>query len=127
MPWSRCTIQYAVADDSRWESEGSDRAQLPVVKSSTAIERLVYSPGWHFRLLIVFPHPTALLCAVDDAINFALRIELAQTPFLRVLDEEKVREYMKELNQPIDGRITPDIRDSLITSRIVQSQNTYAL
>jgi tetratricopeptide (TPR) repeat protein len=73
---------------------------------------------------------------LDDAINFALRIELAQTPFLRVLDEEKVRGYMKELNQPIDGRITPDIArqvcgktssKAMVTSAIADTGNGYRI
>jgi eukaryotic-like serine/threonine-protein kinase len=73
---------------------------------------------------------------LDDAINFALRIELAQTPFLRVLDEEKVRGYMKELNQPIDGRITPDIArqvcgktssKAMVTSTIADTGNGYRI
>jgi serine/threonine protein kinase/tetratricopeptide (TPR) repeat protein len=73
---------------------------------------------------------------LDDAINFALRIELAQTPFLRVLDEEKVRGYMKELNQPIDGRITLDIArqvcgktssKAMVTSAIADTGNGYRI
>jgi eukaryotic-like serine/threonine-protein kinase len=73
---------------------------------------------------------------LDDPINFALRIELAQTPFLRVLDEEKVRGHMKELNQPIDGRITPDIArqvcgktssKAMVTSAIADTGNGYRI
>jgi serine/threonine protein kinase/tetratricopeptide (TPR) repeat protein len=73
---------------------------------------------------------------LDDAINFALRIELAQTPFLRVLDEEKVRGYMKDLNQPIDGRITLDIArqvcaktssKAMVTSAIADNGNGYRI
>jgi eukaryotic-like serine/threonine-protein kinase len=73
---------------------------------------------------------------LDDAINFALRIELAQTPFLRVLDEEKVRGYMKELNQPIDGRITLDIArqvcaktssKAMVTGTIADTGNGYRI
>jgi serine/threonine protein kinase/tetratricopeptide (TPR) repeat protein len=73
---------------------------------------------------------------LDDAVNFALRIELAQTPFLRVLDEEKVRGYMKELNQPIDGRITLDIArhicvktssKAMVTSAIADTGNGYRI
>ena len=73
---------------------------------------------------------------LDDAINFALRIELAQTPFLRVLDEEKVRGYMKELKQPIDGRITLDIArqvcaktssKAMVTSTIADTGNGYRI
>jgi tetratricopeptide (TPR) repeat protein len=73
---------------------------------------------------------------LDDAINFALRIELAQTPFLRVLDEEKARGHMKELNQPIDGRITLDIArqvcaktssKAMVTSAIADTGNSYRI
>jgi serine/threonine protein kinase/tetratricopeptide (TPR) repeat protein len=73
---------------------------------------------------------------LDDAIDFALRIELAQTPFLRVLDEEKVRGYMKELNQPIDGRITLGIArqvcaktssKAMVTSAIADTGNGYRI
>jgi serine/threonine protein kinase/tetratricopeptide (TPR) repeat protein len=73
---------------------------------------------------------------LDDAINFALRIELAQTPFLRVLDEEKVRGYMKELNQPIDGRITLDIArqvcaktssKAMVSSAVADTGNGYRI
>ena len=73
---------------------------------------------------------------LDDAVNFALRIELAQTPFLRVLDEEKVRGYMKELNQPIDGKITLEIArqvcaktssKAIVSSAIADTGNGYRI
>jgi serine/threonine protein kinase/tetratricopeptide (TPR) repeat protein len=73
---------------------------------------------------------------LDDAMNFALRIELAQTPFLRVLDEEKVRGYMKEFNQPVDGRVTLDIArqvcrktssKAMVTSAIADTGNGYRI
>ncbi len=71
---------------------------------------------------------------LDDALDLPLQIELAQTPFLQVLDDEKVRGYMKELNQPIDGRVTPDIArrvciktssKAMVTSSIADTGNGY--
>jgi eukaryotic-like serine/threonine-protein kinase len=46
---------------------------------------------------------------LDDALNFALPVELAQTPFLQVLAQDKVRETMAQLHHPRDGRVTPEI------------------
>jgi serine/threonine protein kinase/tetratricopeptide (TPR) repeat protein len=46
---------------------------------------------------------------LDDALNLALPVELAQTPFLQVLAQDKVRETMTQLNHPLDGKVTPEI------------------
>ncbi len=46
---------------------------------------------------------------LDDALNLALPVELAQTPFLQVLAQDKVRETMKHLSHPQDGKVTPEI------------------
>ena len=46
---------------------------------------------------------------LDDALNLALPVELAQTPFLQVLAQDKVRETMKQLGHPLDGKVTPEI------------------
>jgi tetratricopeptide (TPR) repeat protein len=101
---------------------------------------------WHYRIREKLSANDTIVLAdvtnqtsdpvLDDAINFALRIELAQTPFLRVLDEEKVRGYMKELNRPIDGRITLDIArqvcaktssKAMVTSAIADTGNGYRI
>ncbi|QOY85899.1 protein kinase domain-containing protein [Paludibaculum fermentans] len=46
---------------------------------------------------------------LDDALNLALPVELAQTPFLQVLAQDKVRESMKQLQHPQDGKVTTEI------------------
>ena len=46
---------------------------------------------------------------LDDAFNLALPVELAQTPFLQVLAQDKVRETMKQLKHPQDAKVTPEI------------------
>ena len=46
---------------------------------------------------------------LDDALNLALPVELAQTPFLQVLAQDKVRETMKQLGHPLDAKVTPEI------------------
>lgn len=46
---------------------------------------------------------------LDDALNLALPVELAQTPFLQVLAQDKVRETLRQLNQPQDGKVTPEL------------------
>jgi len=46
---------------------------------------------------------------LDDALNLALPVEIAQTPFLQVLAQDKVRESMRQLNHPQDGKVTPEI------------------
>jgi hypothetical protein len=46
---------------------------------------------------------------LDDALNLALPVELAQTPFLQVLAQDKVRETMKQLGHPQDAKVTPEI------------------
>lgn len=45
---------------------------------------------------------------LDDALNLALPVEIAQTPFLQVLAQDKVRETMKQLGHPQDAKVTPD-------------------
>jgi serine/threonine protein kinase/tetratricopeptide (TPR) repeat protein len=46
---------------------------------------------------------------LDDALNLALPVEIAQTPFLQVLAQDKVRETMKQLGHPQDAKVTPEI------------------
>jgi eukaryotic-like serine/threonine-protein kinase len=101
---------------------------------------------WHYRNREKLSANDAIVLAditnqtsdpvLDDAMNFALRIELAQTPFLQVLDEEKVRGYMKELKQPIGGRITQDIArqvcaktssKAMVISAIADTGNGYRI
>jgi serine/threonine protein kinase/DNA-binding winged helix-turn-helix (wHTH) protein/tetratricopeptide (TPR) repeat protein len=71
---------------------------------------------------------------LDDALNLALPVELAQTPFLQVLAQDKVRETMKQLNHPLNGKVTPDIArevclktnsKALITSSIADVGNHF--
>jgi len=73
---------------------------------------------------------------LDDALNTALPVELSQTPFLQVLAQDKVRETMKQLNYPKDGKVTPQIaRDvclktnsrAVVTSSIVDAGNHFRL
>jgi hypothetical protein len=46
---------------------------------------------------------------LDDALDFALPVELSQTPFLQVLAQDKVRQTMTQLHHPIEGKVTPQI------------------
>jgi eukaryotic-like serine/threonine-protein kinase len=71
---------------------------------------------------------------LDDALNFALPVELSQTPFLQVLAQDKVRETMAQLHHPQDGKVTPEIArevclktnsKAVITSSIVDAGNQY--
>jgi eukaryotic-like serine/threonine-protein kinase len=149
--------------EDRYQSAADMRADLERVNNGVAQSR--FRPGrkslafatllliacaggscWHYRNREKLSANDTIVLAdvtnqtsdpvLDDAINFALRIELAQTPFLRVLDEEKVRGYMKELNEPIDGRITPDIArqvcaktssKAMVTSAIADNGNGYRI
>jgi serine/threonine protein kinase/tetratricopeptide (TPR) repeat protein len=146
--------RYQSAADMRAELERvSGRAQFSFRPGRKALAfaalLLIACAGgsyWHYRsrerlsandtiVLADVTNQTSDL-VLDDAINFALRIELAQTPFLQVLDEEKVRGYMKELNQPIDGRITLDIArqvcaktssKAMVSSAIADTGNGYRI
>jgi tetratricopeptide (TPR) repeat protein len=71
---------------------------------------------------------------LDDAFNLALPVELAQTPFLQVLAQDKVRETMKQLNHPQDAKVTPEIArevclktnsKAVITSSIADVGNQF--
>lgn len=73
---------------------------------------------------------------LDDALNIALPVELAQTPFLQVLAQDKVQETMRQLNHPQDGKVTPEIArqvclrtnsKAVITSSIVDVGNRYRI
>jgi serine/threonine protein kinase/DNA-binding winged helix-turn-helix (wHTH) protein/tetratricopeptide (TPR) repeat protein len=46
---------------------------------------------------------------LDDALNLALPVEIAQTPFLQVLAQDKVRDTMKQLGHPEVAKVTPEI------------------
>jgi eukaryotic-like serine/threonine-protein kinase len=149
-----CESRYQSAADMRADLErvsGVAQSRFRAVRKLLAFATLLLiacagGSYWHYRNREkLSANDTIVLAAVtnqtsdpvlDDAINFALRIELAQTPFLRVLDEEKVRGYMRELNQPIDGRITLDIArqvcaktssKAMVTSAIADTGNGYRI
>jgi serine/threonine protein kinase/tetratricopeptide (TPR) repeat protein len=73
---------------------------------------------------------------LDDALNLALPVELAQTPFLQVLAQDKVRETMKQLGHPQDAKVTPEIARevclksnsrAVITSSIADAGNHFRI
>jgi len=73
---------------------------------------------------------------LDDALNTALPVELAQTPFLQVLAQDKVRDAMKQMNHPENARVTPAIgrevcqktnSNALIASSIGDAGNHYRI
>jgi pentatricopeptide repeat protein len=73
---------------------------------------------------------------LDDALNTALSTELAQTPFLNVLEPDKVRETLVELHQDPAGKVTPEIAREVclrtnskaeITSSVKDVGNAYSL
>jgi hypothetical protein len=43
----------------------------------------------------------------NDALNTALRVELEQTPFLNVIDPDKVRGILRQMNPGEDSRLPP--------------------
>ncbi len=47
--------------------------------------------------------------AFTDGLNYALRVELEQTPFLHPLGPDKVRGTLKLLNHAEDDRLTPEL------------------
>jgi serine/threonine protein kinase len=73
---------------------------------------------------------------LDEALNIALPVELAQTPFLQVLAQDKVRETMRQLKHPQSGKVTPEIArevclrtnsKAVITSSIADFGNQYRI
>ena len=73
---------------------------------------------------------------LDDALNTALPVELAQTPFLQVLAQDKVRETIQRLNHPRDAKVTPEIArevclktnsKAVVTSSIADAGNSFHL
>jgi DNA-binding winged helix-turn-helix (wHTH) protein/tetratricopeptide (TPR) repeat protein len=49
----------------------------------------------------------------DDALKQGLAVQLAQSPFLAVLSDEKVHDTLKLMNRAPDARLTPDIARDL--------------
>ena len=49
----------------------------------------------------------------DDALKQGLAVQLAQSPFLAILSEEKVRDNLKLMGRAPDARLTPDIARDL--------------
>jgi serine/threonine protein kinase len=73
---------------------------------------------------------------LDDALNLALPVEFAQTPFLQVLAQDKVRETMKQLNHPQASKVTPEIAreicqktnsKAVVTSSIADAGNHFRI
>jgi len=73
---------------------------------------------------------------LDDALNFALPVELSQTPFLQVLAQDKVRQTMTQLHHPIEGKVTPQIArevclktnsKAVVTSDIADAGNHFRI
>jgi len=49
----------------------------------------------------------------DDTLKQGLAVELAQSPFLKILSDQKVRDTLKLMGRPPDERLTPDIARDL--------------
>jgi tetratricopeptide (TPR) repeat protein len=45
----------------------------------------------------------------DDTLKQALAIQLEQSPFLRIVDEERVQQTLRLMSQPVDAHLTPKI------------------
>jgi tetratricopeptide (TPR) repeat protein len=45
----------------------------------------------------------------DDTLKQALAIQLEQSPFLRIVDEERVQQTLRLMSQPVDTHLTPKI------------------
>jgi eukaryotic-like serine/threonine-protein kinase len=70
----------------------------------------------------------------DDALKRSLFISLEQTPYLNVLESDKVSENLRLLNLPVDAKVTPEIARQMclrtnskliITSSIVDIGNRF--
>jgi serine/threonine protein kinase/tetratricopeptide (TPR) repeat protein len=49
----------------------------------------------------------------DDALKQALSVQLAQSPFLNVLPEQKVQETLRLMGRPANEKLTPDVTREL--------------
>src|SRR4029453_3298429 len=45
----------------------------------------------------------------DDTLRHGLAAQLQQSPFLRLISDERIRRTLPLMNQPADGRLTPDV------------------
>ncbi len=73
---------------------------------------------------------------LSDALNYALRVGLEQTPFLNPLGSDKVRGTLKLLNHPENERLTPELARevclrtnsrAVVASSIVDVGNRYRI
>src|SRR4029453_14402607 len=45
----------------------------------------------------------------DDTLRQGLAVQLQQSPFLSLVSDERIRKTLPLMNQPADGRLTPDV------------------
>ena len=72
----------------------------------------------------------------DEALTFALRTELEQSPFLQLLSNSKVKATLKTMDRPLETRLTPEVArevclrtnsKALLTGSIADAGNHYVL
>ena len=51
----------------------------------------------------------------DKTLRTALSLQLEQSPFLKILSDEKVRQYLARMGRPLDSRITTPIAHDICT------------
>jgi tetratricopeptide (TPR) repeat protein len=102
-------------------SQPARKSKTPILLVAAAAIVVLGAAGYYFR-----PRPTPKLtdadtivlgdftnttgdAVFDDALRQGLTVQLQQSPFLRVLPDQRVRRLLTQMNQPADAKLTPAV------------------
>ncbi|HYX29067.1 MAG TPA: protein kinase [Pyrinomonadaceae bacterium] len=119
------SVEYVVTEIKRHKIAFAVTAGVVVIAAAA----IVYFSVRH-RKTVLTEKDTILLAdftnttgdpLFDDTLKQALAVQLAQSPFLNIFSEERVREQLRFMNVPQDARITRDIGKTICARQSIKA------
>src|ERR1700722_5779878 len=118
---SSSSQRQSVADVSAPSASSEKTSRLPMIAGAALIALLATAGFLYYRsthsskltetdtiVLADFTNPTGD-AVFDDTLKQALAIQLEQSPFLRIVAEERVQQTLRLMSQPADTHLTPKV------------------
>ncbi|HEX4380621.1 MAG TPA: protein kinase [Candidatus Acidoferrum sp.] len=118
---SSSSQHQSVADAPAPAASSEKSSRLPLIAGAALIALLAAGGFFYYRyshssklteqdtiVLADFTNTTGD-AVFDDTLKQALAIQLEQSPFLRIVDEERVQQTLRLMSQPVDTHLTPKI------------------
>jgi eukaryotic-like serine/threonine-protein kinase len=120
-PVSSSSGRQSVSDAPASDASSEKRSLLPMIAGAALVALLAVGGYLYYRsshsskltetdtiVLADFTNTTGD-AVFDDTLKQALAIQLEQSPFLRIVAEERVQQTLRLMSQPTDTHITPKV------------------